>query len=169
MLPENEDYAKADEWVTTHDRASLLRELQAWRPVFHKLVAPIEHAELYKICTRQPLRTLRKGRQCVLGDALHPMPLYRAQGGNQSIEDAGVVEMCFSNLSSLGKMVLRLGILDKLRIARVVAVQLVSTIRQDETDVAQRRTCTLKKCRACFQGQDQADCEHSDIAGTDFR
>lgn len=74
----------------------------------------------------------------MLGDALHPMPPYLAQGGSQSIEDAGALEMCLSDLSPIDDLRSLLEVLEKLRIARVAAVQLVSNIRQDEPDIAER-------------------------------
>ena len=158
----------ADEWVITCSRDSLLAEMRDWHPVFHNLVAPLNQAILSKICTRPPLQTLHKGHLCILGDALHPMPPYRAQGDSRSIEDAGALEICFNNLSSAAEeLQSRLEILHRLRIPRVAAVQLVSEIREEEPDIAQRWTNTLENCRAYFQGQDQAHCEKSDLVNVE--
>lgn len=46
LIPDNKKYAKADEWVTTYDRDTLLEEIRDWHPVFHNIVAPVEHAVL---------------------------------------------------------------------------------------------------------------------------
>ena len=57
------------------------------------------------------------------------MPPFRAQGGNQSIEDAGALEMVLANLADKLELPDRLAILDQLRVPRFASAQLISTVR----------------------------------------
>ncbi|KAJ4422369.1 hypothetical protein N0V82_003023 [Gnomoniopsis sp. IMI 355080] len=96
------------------------------------------------------------GGLCVLGDALHPMGPYRAQGGTQSIEDAGVLEICLRGLKAKEELAERLELLQRLRLARYATIQMASTVRQDDPNVEQSYQKVLDYSRKWHLGLDQS-------------
>ena len=56
----------------------------------------------------------------------------RAQGGTQSIEDAGALEICFQALKNKQVIPVRLALLEQLRLPRSACVQYLSAGRQDQ-------------------------------------
>ena len=87
------------------------------------------------------------------------MPPFRAQGGSQSIEDTGALEIVLSDLRDKSELPARLAILDKLRVPRFSCAQLISAVRQDETNMEERYIEVMEHCRRWFEGEDQSHCK----------
>ena len=152
IMPDNDKYAGSEEWLARCDKQVLIDEYGHWHPVFTEIVKAAEDPLLYKICARDPVEILHKGSLCILGDALHPMAPYRGQGGSQSIEDAGALEMCLTGIYDRAEVPRRLELLQKLRVPRYATVQLASSVRQDEPNVEARFAEILKISQKWFEG-----------------
>jgi salicylate hydroxylase len=59
-----------------------------WHPAVVEMVCAVPHNIRWGLFTVKPLRTWRRGRAVLLGDAAHGMLPHRGQGANTSIEDA---------------------------------------------------------------------------------
>lgn len=160
IIPDNERYASSEEWSARCDRQVLLDELTDWHPLFSEIVKAAEdNPFLWKICAREPLSKVYKGKLCLTGDALHPMPPFRGQGGSQGIEDAGALEIVLSELRDKEEVSSRLRLWEQLRVPRFSAVQLVATVRQDEPNMDERYAEMMEQCRKFFEGKDQTHCK----------
>ena len=161
VIPDSEKYASSEEWLATCDKKVLLEDFQHWHPVFMDILQAADNPLLWKICAREPLDKLHKGRLCILGDALHPMPPNTGQGGGQSIEDAGALEVCFSNMSSAAEIPARLRLLDELRMPRVSTVQRLSHCRLDDPEIDEMTKRVIEQCRKYFKPEEQKHCKFS--------
>ncbi|OQU97504.1 FAD binding domain-containing protein [Cladophialophora immunda] len=138
LMPDNENYASSEDWTARCNKQVLLDEVGHWHPLFQEIFrAADEDPLLWKVCSRAPLDTLHKGKLSMLGDALHPMPPFRGQGGSQSIEDAGALEMIATYITDKADLPKRLEILDRVR-------------------VQERYIEVLNQCRKWFEGEDQS-------------
>lgn len=153
IMPDNDKYAGSEEWLARCDKQVLIDEYGHWHPVFTEIVKLAEDPLLYKICAREPVESLHKGRLVIFGDALHPMPPFRAQGGSQSIEDAAALEMCLANLQDQAEVPRRLELLQRLRVPRYATIQLASAVRQDEPNLEERFGEVLERSQKWFQDQ----------------
>ncbi|KIY04085.1 uncharacterized protein Z520_00777 [Fonsecaea multimorphosa CBS 102226] len=157
LMPDNENYASSEDWRARCDKQVLLDEFGHWHPLFQEIFrAADDDPLLWKVCSREPLGALHKGKLVMLGDALHPMPPFRGQGGSQSIEDAGALEMIATNLTDKSDLPKRLEILAQLRVPRYSCVQMISTVRQDEENFEERFVEVLDQCRKWFEEEDQS-------------
>lgn len=162
VIPDNSKFASSEEWQARCDKDALLEEFGHWHPIFPEILRAADDFLLWKICDREPLEVLHRGRLCVLGDALHPMGPYRAQGGTQSIEDAGVLEICLSGLEDKDQLAERLELLQRLRVPRYATIQMASTVRQDEQNMEQSYQKVLEHSRKWHVGLDQTHCKFAD-------
>ncbi|KAH8896263.1 FAD/NAD(P)-binding domain-containing protein [Thozetella sp. PMI_491] len=165
IIPDNDSYASSEEWFARCEQDVLLHEFRHWHPVFTEILSAADKPLLWKICNRDPVNILHNGKLCMLGDALHPMPPYRAQGGTMSIEDAGVLGVCLSNLHDASEIPKRLDLLQKLRVPRYATTQMLSTIRLGESDKTEKHKEVLEICRKWFDGQDQSHLDDLQSAG----
>lgn len=147
VIPDNDSYASSEEWLARCEKKVLIEEFKHWHPIFTELLRTADEPLLWKICSRDPLEILYRGKLCMLGDALHPMGPYRAQGGSQSIEDAGALELCFTGVRDKSEIVQRLEILQKLRVPRYASAQMASTVRQDDPNYVERMNEVLQQCK----------------------
>lgn len=156
VIPDNKSYTSSEDWRARSEKDALVREFSHWHPIFNDLVgtaAAEEELYLWKICAREPVDVVHRGRLCVLGDALHPMGPYRGQGGSQSIEDAAVLEICLTGIQDEKEIPRRLEMLRELRVPRYAASQLASTVRQDEQNYRQRVVDVLAEHDKWFTNQ----------------
>ncbi|KAI1858294.1 uncharacterized protein JN550_012825 [Neoarthrinium moseri] len=93
-----------------------------------------ENVGRWKLCVREPLQHLARGRLVVIGDAAHPMPPVRAQGASMAIEDAGTLGVLFSCIRSRGDVEGRLRLYNELRVNRVAAIQTMSAFLHWDPD-----------------------------------
>lgn len=160
IMLDNDKYISKEEWTARCDKRVLIDQFAHWHPLFQEVFEAAEsNPSLWKICFREPLETVHKGKLCMLGDALHPMPPFRAQGASQSIEDAGALEMVLSNLKDRSELPRRLALLGDLRVPRFACAQMLSTVRQDELNMDQRYIEVMDQCRKWFEGKDQSHCK----------
>lgn len=159
MLPDDNRYATSDEWRVAGDKKALLDDFAHWHPVFTEIIRTSNEFIHWKICSREPLKVLHRDRLCVLGDALHAMPPYRAQGATQGIEDAGVLEICLTGLKDKAELGPRLQLFQKLRVPRYTTIQMASTVRHGEP--AQKWDKMLEDCRKLlYDGLDPPHCKY---------
>ncbi|CAN8097663.1 unnamed protein product [Discula destructiva] len=156
VIPDNDKYASSEEWRARCDKEALLNDFGHWHPIFPAIIQAADDFLLWKICNRDPLQVLHKGGLCVLGDALHPMGPYRAQGGTQSIEDAGVLEVCLTGLKAKEELARRLRLLQSLRVPRYATIQMASTVKQDDPDFESNYKRVLDFSRKWHHGLDQS-------------
>ena len=69
-----------------HDEA--VAAFRGWHPAVVEMVSAVPHSVRWGLFTVLPLRTWRRGRAVLLGDAAHGMLPHQGQGANVSIEDA---------------------------------------------------------------------------------
>ena len=120
-----------------------------------------EDLKLWRLCSHpKPLVTLATKRVVLVGDAAHPMlprkrhqyhleywidansaSLDQGQGGGMAIEDGGALGVLLSNVRSKEEIPARLQLFQQLRIDRVSAMVILSSVGHDESakivDIAQ--------------------------------
>lgn len=78
----------AEGWDQAGDPALLWRHFEGTRPEVREMLSRIETWRYWVLCDREPRRGWTRGRITLLGDAVHPMLQYLAQGANMALEDA---------------------------------------------------------------------------------
>lgn len=160
VIRDNEKYASSEEWLAKCDKQVVLDEFAHWHPIFTEILKIADEPLLWKICDREPLEVLHKNRLCILGDALHPMRPFRAQGGTQSIEDAGVLEVCLAGLEHVEELDQRLQYFQQLRLPRYATAQVASTVMQGDPNAQTRWEEVLQRSRIWHEGLPQSHCKY---------
>jgi 2-polyprenyl-6-methoxyphenol hydroxylase-like FAD-dependent oxidoreductase len=88
----------SDRYVEGWDRQGDAEELTARFAgnceTVRTLLAKVETWRMWVLCDREPDRLWSKGRAVLVGDAVHPMLQYLAQGAGMALEDAVVLGDC---------------------------------------------------------------------------
>lgn len=93
-----------------------------------------EDLKLWRLCQREkPIQKLTKGKVVLIGDAAHPMLPHQGQGGGMAIEDGAALGVLLSDLGSKAEVTDRLALFERLRLDRVSAMQVFSSVGQDES------------------------------------
>lgn len=77
-----------DTWTAPTEPAAAAAAFAGWHPAVVEMVTAVPHRVLWGLFTVRPLRTWRRGRAVLLGDAAHGMLPHHGQGANTTIEDA---------------------------------------------------------------------------------
>ncbi len=75
-------------WTAPVEPDAATRAFAGWHPAVIEMVGAVAHSVRWGLFTVQPLRTWRRGRAVLLGDAAHGMLPHHGQGANTTIEDA---------------------------------------------------------------------------------
>ena len=164
LIPDNDErFMAKEEWLAHCEKQVLLDEFAAFHPLFRDCFAAADPPLLWKIFQREPLETMYRGGLVLMGDALHPMPPYKAQGGSQTIEDAGALEICLSGMRDKSELPQRLELLQTSRVPRYGCAQWASTVRQDEANFEERHQEVFEHCRKWFAEEDQDQFRSRDV------
>ncbi|KAJ9611833.1 hypothetical protein H2204_015152 [Knufia peltigerae] len=120
-------------WNIPASRDEFLKSVSQLHPDLQAICSKAEDLKLFRLCMRKkPIPSLTKGNVVLIGDASHPMLPHQAQGGATSVEDGAALGVLFSHLGSKDEVHRRLELFQKLRFDRVSAIQLLSSVGQDE-------------------------------------
>ncbi len=75
-------------WIAPASPDEAAVAFAGWHPAVVEMVCAVSHKVRWGLFTVKPLRTWRRGRAVLLGDAAHGMLPHHGQGANVSIEDA---------------------------------------------------------------------------------
>jgi salicylate hydroxylase len=87
---------RQESWSTEGRREELIEEFQGWHPLLQSVIHATDRVYKWALYDREPLPRWSMGRVTLLGDAAHPMLIFRAQGAAQAIEDAKVLAECLA-------------------------------------------------------------------------
>lgn len=130
------------------DKTHLLKEMEGFHPALLRVAEmTTDVLPLWRCTTREPLKTLHRGKLVVIGDASHPVKPHIGQGAISAIEDAAVLGVLFRNVpidvditDHISKM---LELNDKLRIPRIAAYKYYSDVPFFRNAVEEQR----EKCK----------------------
>jgi salicylate hydroxylase len=114
------------EWDAEADAAALLGKLAHFHPSLTDVLGGVASWRKWALCTLPELTAWQHGRIALLGDAVHPMLPYLAQGGSFAMEDATVLAGCLHTSQTVPDATSRY---EFLRNARARRAQLAS-VRQ---------------------------------------
>ncbi len=77
-----------ENWVAPAAPREAVAAFAGWHPAVVEMVCAVTHNVRWGLFTVRPLRTWRRGRAVLLGDAAHGMLPHHGQGANTTIEDA---------------------------------------------------------------------------------
>ncbi|KAK7042250.1 FAD/NAD(P)-binding domain-containing protein [Favolaschia claudopus] len=107
-------------------------DFAGWEPRVQKLLKLVSHTLIWPLLDRDPLDTWvhPSGKVALMGDACHPMLPYRAQGCAMAIEDAAVLGILFSHVTSRRQIGPLLRAYQALRYPRTTDTQLAARLNQ---------------------------------------
>ncbi|KAJ6618774.1 FAD/NAD(P)-binding domain-containing protein [Mycena sp. CBHHK59/15] len=107
-------------------------DFAGWEPRVEKLLSLVSSTLVWPLLDRDPLDTWvhPSGKVALLGDACHPMLPYRAQGSAMAIEDAAILGVLFSHITSRKQIPHLLHAYQSLRYPRTTDTQLASRTNQ---------------------------------------
>ena len=82
------------EWDSAADATTLLAQVASFHPSLTDVLGRVASWRKWALYTLPPLQVWARGRVALLGDAVHPMLPYLAQGGAFAMEDALVLAHC---------------------------------------------------------------------------
>ncbi|KAJ7352158.1 hypothetical protein DFH08DRAFT_693715 [Mycena albidolilacea] len=108
-------------------------DFEGWEPRVQKLLELVSTTLIWPLFDRDPLARWvhPAGKLALLGDACHPMLPYRAQGAAMAVEDAAVLGVLFSHVTSRHQIQPLLHAYQALRHSRTTRTQLEA--RQNQT------------------------------------
>lgn len=75
-------------WTAPASPGDAAKAFAGWHPAVVEMVSAVPHTVRWGLFTIRPLRTWRRGRTVLLGDAAHGMLPHHGQGANTTIEDS---------------------------------------------------------------------------------
>ncbi|PCH42698.1 FAD/NAD(P)-binding domain-containing protein [Wolfiporia cocos MD-104 SS10] len=127
------DDDSVESWTAPGDVNVMRTQFGDFEPRIQKLLSLVESTLKWRLMDRLPLPTWvhRSGRVALLGDACHPMLPYRAQGAAMAIEDAAVLGILLSHVSSVSQLPNLLRAYESVRLPRASQTQTWSTANQN--------------------------------------
>ncbi|OQV00738.1 FAD binding domain-containing protein [Cladophialophora immunda] len=133
FVPDEIDGFENEVWNIPASREKFMESCRGLHPDLQAVCSKAEGLKLFRLCTRKmPIPTLTKGNVVLIGDAAHPMLPHQAQGGAMAVEDGAALGVLFSDLMSQDAVQDRLDMFQRLRLDRVSAIQILSSVGQDE-------------------------------------
>ncbi|KAH8652716.1 hypothetical protein BGZ60DRAFT_387644 [Tricladium varicosporioides] len=125
LLSDNGNTGKRESWTNKGSKKEMVGFYKAWNPVIRDLIDMVPNGEVleWTLNTHHPLPSWSMNRCALLGDACHPMLPYVAQGAAQGIEDAAVLTLTLSLISSKEEIGTALGVYELVRKERAERVQ----------------------------------------------
>jgi 2-polyprenyl-6-methoxyphenol hydroxylase-like FAD-dependent oxidoreductase len=87
---------REESWTADGSVEDFLAEFAGWAAPVRQLIAAATRTKRYAFYERPPVTRWVSGRIALLGDAVHPMLPFFAQGAGQAIEDAAVLAGCLA-------------------------------------------------------------------------
>jgi salicylate hydroxylase len=111
-----------DSWTAPTESEAAAAAFAGWHPAVVEMVTAVAHRVRWGLFTVRPLRTWRRGRTVLLGDAAHGMLPHHGQGANVTVEDAVVLAELISShgMQALGATLAKY---ESLRRARTRIIQ----------------------------------------------
>ena len=82
------DWPHAEKGLLPSTDAEALALFQGWHPAVVEMIAAVRHEARWGLFLARPLKSWRRGRVMLIGDAAHAMLPHHGQGANTTIEDA---------------------------------------------------------------------------------
>ncbi|RVX74932.1 hypothetical protein B0A52_01209 [Exophiala mesophila] len=121
-------------WNIPASQEALMKSCSELHPDLLAICSKAEDLKLWRLCQREkPINKLTKGKVVLIGDAAHPMLPHQGQGGGMAIEDGAALGVLLSHLHSKNEILQRLALFERLRLDRVSAMQIFSSVGQDES------------------------------------
>jgi salicylate hydroxylase len=87
---------REESWTAEGTVEDFLAEFAGWAQPVQQLISAATRTKRYAFYERPPVTRWVSGRIALLGDAVHPMLPFFAQGAGQAIEDAAVLAGCLN-------------------------------------------------------------------------
>jgi salicylate hydroxylase len=87
---------REESWTADGTVEDFLAEFEGWAEPVQQLIGAATRTKRYAFYERPPVTRWVSGRIALLGDAVHPMLPFFAQGAGQAIEDAAVLAGCLA-------------------------------------------------------------------------
>lgn len=118
-----------ESWSTKATVEEILAEFDGWDSRLIELINASGTPGRWALLDRAPLTQWSRGRLTLLGDAVHPMFPFFAQGAAQAIEDGAALAQCL--LRDLQDPVRALKTYQQVRMSRATKIQLLSHARKN--------------------------------------
>ncbi|KAF3940847.1 hypothetical protein ABW19_dt0206316 [Dactylella cylindrospora] len=134
-----------ESWTSRGTKAEMLKTYAGWNPTVRHLMSYVPEGEVmeWTLNSHSPLPSWVENRFVLIGDSCHPMLPYVAQGAANAIEDAAVLAVALSLISSAD------GISNALR--------LYETVRKQRGEAIQASARTTQKVLHLPDGEEQED------------
>lgn len=115
--PDTHFVGSDEAWTTSGSRSDMLDTFSKFCPRIQKLLNLVPEGEIleWKMRVHDPIDTWTEGNVALIGDACHPTLPHLAQGAAQAIEDACVLGVCLSKVTSKEDIPIALQIYQELR------------------------------------------------------
>ena len=163
MHPRRLGSSDDESWTSKSDKRQMLEIFKDWNHRIHDLLSYVPDGEVveWSLNTHSPLPSWFENKVVLLGDSCHPMLPYVAQGAAQAIEDAAVLSIALSRITSRDEIEVALGIYEIVRKDRGERIQQSAATSQKVLHLPdgpeQRDRDDKIRASAAFQGQQTHD------------
>jgi salicylate hydroxylase len=125
MHPRRLGSSEDESWTSKSDKSQMLEIFKDWTNIVHHLLSYVPNGEVieWSLNTHNPLPRWFENKIVLLGDSCHPMLPYVAQGAAQAIEDAAVLSIVLSRITSRDEVEIALGVYEAVRKERGEMIQ----------------------------------------------
>jgi salicylate hydroxylase len=139
----------SESWKVQGRREEVMQRFHAWHPTIRALLSKSEQYYKWALFDRDPLPQWTQGSVALLGDAVHPMLPYLAQGACMAIEDGyAVAAELAAQPSDMPSALLRY---QELRRERTSRVQLLARARGVENNLSSPLACFVRDLRYAWK------------------
>jgi salicylate hydroxylase len=140
---------KSESWRVQGRREEVMERFAGWHPTLRALLAKSEVYYKWALFDRDPLPQWTQGRVALLGDAVHPMLPYLAQGACMAIEDGYAVAAALARQPQDVPAALRE--YQEQRRDRTARVQLLARARGIENNLSSPFACFMRDVRYAWK------------------
>ncbi|OIW35674.1 FAD/NAD(P)-binding domain-containing protein [Coniochaeta ligniaria NRRL 30616] len=123
--------ARREDWHAAVDKSQMVNLYLDFHPKIMAVLKKATDVKRWPLLFRPPVKTWRRSKMVIAGDAAHPMLPHQGQGGAQGIEDGVAlgIALCGATADEVED---RLEIYEKVRRNRASAIQILSNAGVDQ-------------------------------------
>jgi salicylate hydroxylase len=140
LHPQKPNQTDVESWTIKGDKKEMMKFYEHWNPLLKSLLSYVPDGEVmeWTLNSHAPLPSWHQNKVMLIGDAVHPMLPYVAQGAAQAIEDAGAIVAALTQTDDVE-----------------LAIAVYEQVRKDRGETVQSSAAQVRKALHLPDGPEQ--------------